>query len=265
MRLVSIEELKSIQLEILDDVHRFCTTNGLRYSLTGGTLIGAIRHHGYIPWDDDIDVMLPRPDYERFLRTYHSDENEVIDLMHSGLCVETFAKVSRKGTLVTDPKLGRSLWGINIDLFPVDGFPGENTRAHFDRVDSINKRLGVFCPFFKIVKKNKGIWFVKYLLKRLFFFYPHSYLHFKARLEQLLKSYPFDDSPMAALFCGGDGWREVMPKEVFDSYIEKDFEGKQYHVIAHYDDYLKRVFGDYMQFPPEEERVNKHAYDNFVL
>ena len=185
--------------------------------------------------------------------------------MHSELYVETFAKVARKGTLIIDPRLNRRLWGINIDVFPIDGLPGDNTYACFTKVDTLKNRLGVFCPFYKTMTKNRAFWFIKYLLKRLMHFYPHSYLHMKMELEQMLKSNAFEDSPLAGIICGSYGQREIMPKEVFEHYTEKDFEGKKYRIFSMYNEYLTRLFGDYMQFPPVEERVNKHPYNYYLL
>ena len=124
-RTIDLDEMKRIQLEILDDVHAFCVTHGIRYSLCGGTLLGAIRHKGYIPWDDDIDIMMPRKDYERFLQSYKSTQNKVLDLRTVPTTVELCTKVCREGTFMADRLLGRTLWGINIDIFPIDGMPGD--------------------------------------------------------------------------------------------------------------------------------------------
>ena len=117
---LTVEECKGIQLDILKSIDQFCREKQIRYSLGYGSLIGAIRHGGYIPWDDDIDLIMPRPDYDRFLSEYASEQNEVLDMETSGLCVETFAKVCRKGTLMVDRELKRSLWGVNVDIFPID-------------------------------------------------------------------------------------------------------------------------------------------------
>jgi len=126
MRLVDLTELRTIQQEILDDVDRFCKDRGLHYSLGGGTLLGAVRHKGYIPWDDDIDINMPRTDYEAFASSFRSDQNEVIDLRYHPACREICLKVVRKGTRMVDVELGRCLWGINIDIFPIDGYPNDD-------------------------------------------------------------------------------------------------------------------------------------------
>lgn len=263
MQLSDSHAIRDIQLEIMDDIHQFCSKHNLRYSLTGGTLIGAIRHQGYIPWDDDIDIMLPRPDYELFLKEYKSEDNYVIDLMSSDKCVETFAKVCRKGTLMVD-ELGRGLWGINVDIFPVDGFPADGTREHFDQLNRILNRLGVFCPFYKTMSKNRFLWLAKFIIKRIIHIYPHSFLHLKKELTLKLKQYPFKSSALAALYCGGDGWREILPKEIFETYTDVTFEQRSYKAISGYDTYLSSVFGDYMQLPPVSERIPKHNYNYYL-
>lgn len=109
MREINVEELKKIQLEILDDIHRFCIQERLTYSLAYGTLLGAIRHHGYIPWDDDIDIMMPRRDYERFINLYKSNTNEILDLRRSDTTIEMFLKICRKGSIMIDTTLKRLL------------------------------------------------------------------------------------------------------------------------------------------------------------
>lgn len=262
---ITSERLKQIQLSILDDIHSFCMENDLRYSLTGGSLIGSVRHGGYIPWDDDIDIMMPRPDYERFLAEYHSPKNAINNLIKSELCVETFAKIERIGTIMTDNELGRSIWGINVDVFPIDGMPGENTRAYFDELSKMNSRLGVYCPFYKSVTTHKVLWAMKYWAKRLLYFNPHSYLYLKEKLNRQLLSTQFETSPYAALFCGGDGWCEIMPRSVFETFEDVPFEGYIFRRIKEYDQYLHSVFGDYMQLPPENERISKHNYSYYQI
>lgn len=261
---ISPANVKTIQVCILDEIDAICKSEGIRYSLAYGTLIGAVRHKGYIPWDDDIDLLMPRPDFDRFLNAFHSDKCEVLDLSKSNVCFETFAKVCRKGTIMIDTALGRALWGINVDIFPIDGAPDPGLEEHFLTMCQKREWIARLCPFYKVVGKHKPLWFLKYCLKRLR--YPHrgNCAYVKADINARLRAFQFEDSPLAGAYFGDDEIREFMPREWFESFTELEFEGKQYPVIAHYDDYLRHLFGDYMQLPPEEQRVSRHLYDIYI-
>ena len=265
MKPLHAEEISAIQLEILNEINAFCKAKGLRFSLAYGTLIGAVRHKGFIPWDDDIDLLMPRPDYDRFLKEFHSERNEVLDLSLSNVCVETFAKVSRKGTLMIDRDLGRALWGINVDIFPIDGAPQEGLERHYEDMCRKREWFSRLCPFYKVVGKDKTKWFFKYCLKRLR--YPHlgNCATIKAGINAVLRACRFEDTPLAGAYFGDDDIREFMPREWFESYTELEFEGRRYPAISHYDDYLRRLFGDYMQLPPDGQRVTHHMYDTYVV
>ena len=261
-RLLELEEIKRIQLDILDCIDRFCKAKGLRYSLSYGTLIGAVRHHGYIPWDDDIDLIMPRPDYDRFLKEFVSDKEYVLDLSMSNNCVETFAKVCRKGTYMVDRSLGRELWGINVDIFPIDGGPEIGLESHYDAINKKKEWIPRLCTFYKVVRKDKALWFAKYLLKRIR--YPHigNCASVKAEIDDALRACRFEEAPLASAYY--EGVREFLPREWFESYTELTFENKLYPVISHYDEYLRCLYGDYMQLPPEEKRVSHHDYDSYI-
>lgn len=259
------EACKAVQLSILDEIDAFCQENGLRYSLAYGTLIGAVRHKGYIPWDDDIDLLMPRPDYDRFIREFKSAENEVLDLTGKDACVETFAKVCRKNTVMVDRELGRSLWGVNVDIFPIDGAPEDGLEERFNRMEGKRQWISRLCPFYKVVTKGRAQWFLKYCLKRLRYPSLSGCVQVKQAIENELRSCAFGETPLAGAYFGDDGIREFMPTEWFREYTKLLFEGKPYSVLTHYHDYLTRLFGDYMQLPPEEQRVSHHLYDTYLL
>ncbi|MFR5682857.1 MAG: phosphorylcholine transferase LicD [Clostridia bacterium] len=122
---MSLEEIKSIQLDILSQVANYCDRNGLRYFLAYGTLLGAVRHKGYIPWDDDIDIMMPRPDYMQFINSFNNEKcalrvgSHYLDKNYPYV----IAKVYDTSTLCKENIDVEYSIGINIDVFPIDGLP----------------------------------------------------------------------------------------------------------------------------------------------
>lgn len=260
MRLLTDSELRSLQMEIMDDVHRFCQANGIRYSLTYGTLLGAVRHKGYIPWDDDIDLMMPRPDYERFLKEYSSPENELVVLKRMDSCVEMFTKVCRKGTKMVDKKLGRSQWGVNVDVFPVDGCPANP--EHQVLIDQKINLLAKLCPRYKAVHSQKALWFLKYLVKRVLYFYPHSIAHLKEAIDQLAACDPATMPSAGILMESCDSFQT--DSSIYAAYTLLPFEGRDYCAVQDFDSLLTTKYGDYMTPPPPEGRISLHQYDVFI-
>lgn len=263
MRKIDLNELRSIQLDILSEVDEFCKKKGIRYSLCGGTLLGAVRHKGYIPWDDDIDIMMPREDYDRFAREFCSERSVLQDLREDPDVIEFFLKVFRKKTMMRDIRFGRNLWGIYIDVFPIDGAP-ESFLEHCNHILELRDRLPRVCPFYKTVSRNKVLWFAKYIFKRMAFPFYGSVLDIKKEIETVARSAPFETSPNAGVILGSYGVREVVKKSVFDTYIDLPFEGKMFPAIKEFDIYLRAIYGDYMTLPPVEQRVTHHYYDSFV-
>ena len=260
---IDSEESKRIQLEILDGIDRFCTQRGLRYSLAYGTLIGAVRHKGFIPWDDDIDLMMPRPDYDRLRKEFQADGLYLVDLADRDDCVETFLKVCKSGTVMVDKNFGRELWGVNVDVFPVDGAPSEDLAGHYAALDRIREKLFQICPYYKSVRKGRFPLMVKYALKRLRYFYPGSFRSLKKKLVDGQKALPYATSEIVGVYYASEKTRTFLKKEIYDEIDTLPFEGKEYPALKHFDTYLSSLYGNYMQLPPEEKRVSHHAYDSY--
>lgn len=252
---ITMEELRAIQLDILDKIHAFCTERGIRYSLGGGTLLGAVRHKGYIPWDDDIDIMLPRPDYDRFLKEFDGKYAE-LNLQHYGndnTCCIPFAKVYENRTVLIE-KLQKS--GIYIDVFPIDGLPEESKIKDYLYIyNNQLHKIYFMTPFYIITGSLKDR--IKYYVKK--FIYPTRDKYI-TEFYNFLKSYSFENSVNAGAICGIYAEKELMPRETFESYITVEFEGRQYMAIKDYDAYLTKHYGDYMQLPSKEKQVSHHVF-----
>ena len=261
MKKLSALEIRQIQLSILDEVDSFCKSAGITYSLCGGTMLGAVRHRGYIPWDDDIDVMMPRTDYDKFLSLYSSEENELIDLSSIESCNEQFVKVFRKGTWMEDTLLHRRLWGVCIDTFPIDGMPGD-FEPYADFLCQIHDRVIKYCPLYLNAGRHRGYWHLRYKLKTLFTGSETDVLSLKEALNSIVRKNRPEDSPLSTVIFG-DFKIFPFPSSLFYNISEIEFEGKRYACIADTDTYLRTVYGDYMTPPPVYKRISRHLYDSW--
>ncbi len=263
-RLLTVDECKEIMLEILDAIDAFCREKGLSYSLCGGTLLGAVRHQGYIPWDDDLDLLMPRPDYDRFRKEFKADGFYAADLSERDDCVESFVKVCKAGTVMVDLNFGRELWGVNVDVFPLDGAPSEGLADHYARLDADRQKLFRICPYYKSVRKGRFPLMVKYALKRLRYFYPGSFMGLKKKVVDAQKAIPYETADIVGPYYWVEKTRAFLPKRIYDELAPLPFEGRECPCPKDYDTVLKALFGDYMQLPPVEKRVSHHAYDSYI-
>ncbi|MBQ8445584.1 MAG: LicD family protein, partial [Opitutales bacterium] len=178
MREITHEELKQIQLGILDKVHEFCEKNGITYFLSSGTLIGAVRHKGYIPWDDDLDLYMPRADYDKFIKLFSANSPENTKL----LSLETdkkyqypFAKVIDDRTEMVETAVGESFKiGVYIDVFPVDSVPDNFVASWIVYwFLTIVKKFSLYCVFAQS-KKSQSFSQTSFSVRKIikFVFYP---------------------------------------------------------------------------------------------
>ena len=266
MKTIDLNELRKLQLEVMQSIHDFCTKNNIHYSISGGTLLGAVRHKGYIPWDDDIDCMMPRPDYERFVRTFNENnesEYKVISSYNDKYFFQPFAKVVNTKTILIErgdrpqPNLG-----VYVDVFPIDGLPNdEEKRENYWSWIAKKKNFSTVVYSKRNLKEHGIKRIVRFILYSLFRPFPANW--YAKRLHKFGKMNSFDESQFVANSIFGYHKKEQMPKSIFDSYILLDFEDRKFSALENFNTYLSKLFGNYMQLPPKEQQVSKHGFEAY--
>lgn len=238
--------IRFVQEKELETFRRFdalCREQGLRYYLLGGSMLGAIRHQGCIPWDDDIDVGMPRPDYERFLTFAGERFEKVFNFKNDHSCSYDFTKL-----YVPLNYEGRNLEAF-VDVFPLDGCPSAEPGA----IKRYYRRYALL----RLMKNThfmtlEGKRLPKRAIVRLCRLIPLTI--WNRWMERYLVRHSFDSSPARGLFSGHWEEREIMPAELYGEPREYPFEGMLCLGVAEPDEYLTRLYGDYMQLPPEDQR-----------
>lgn len=258
MREISFEESKKIMINTLESIDKCCRENNIKYSLCWGTMIGAIRHQGFIPWDDDIDLMMPREDYNRFLAIYNDPEYGVYSPKITKNCIQIITKIYNKKTCVFLNNHSESHFGTWISIFPYDNAPDKNRKVwEMKRYFWMN--IYHIKTSQKLVRQGLMRRFAKKMMK--FLLIPFSSFWIYNRTESCLTKYNNQQTKHVCIWYGGTyTWFRYFPKELFDVFIDVDFENIKSKIISGYDEFMRSTYGDYMKLPPEADRIPKHNY-----
>ncbi len=266
MNELSFDEIKIIELNILKSVADFCEQNDIQYSLCYGTMLGAYRHHGFIPWDDDIDIMMPREDYLKFISKYKDkDERYKILSPYEKESVFRFCKVYDSLTIKNEEGIDvGSEIGIDIDIFPVDKFPNSKifTIIDFHIRNLIGRFYGISIRRIPSENNIKNI-FLNPLRKIIKAIGPRRWLYI---LEYFAQKYNNINKDFAGVrVTTNDGLRDKIPIELFNEYTQLKFEDREFRIIQKPEKYLSIMYGpNYMTPPPESERITHHINKMFL-
>lgn len=270
---MKLKEMQEIQLNILKSVINFCNENNLKYFALGGTALGAERHEGVIPWDDDIDIGMPRDDYEFFcsniekyteknlkLRNYKTDSSyryyisRLMDTNHK--IIETRNEQVENYTY------------ISIDIFPLDGFPENDLfrKIHISRI--LYRRALMSLSYFETIDTHRKRGIGERLI--IMFFSKFPFWKFinansqKQKIDKLLNKYSYQDNAYIGNIMGAYRNREITPKDWFEPGVMKVFDSIKINCPYNQDRYLTQLYGDYMKVPSEEEIIGKKHFIGYI-
>jgi len=251
-------DMQQAEVKILKEIHTFCKDHNLRYSLGYGTLLGAVRHKGFIPWDDDMDILMPRPDYDRFLSTFMSESYKAVSLKDPDYFYP-YAKVYDKRTYLVEEL--RNIYpdmGVFVDIFPVDGIPDDSNlqielykkqqflyKLHMSMKYRFSREWGIKKNFLLGLSRCISILFP---LKKVL-----------NRLDQNSRKYDFLSNKESAVLVGE---QTLIPlsENAFDELVELPFDDVFFLSIPDYERILGELYGDYMTPPSIENQVTEHRY-----
>lgn len=271
MRKLDTDEVKQFELDILLTFDKLAKKHAIRYSLAYGTLLGAIRHKGFIPWDDDIDVMVPRPDYERLLGLIRSGATDNIGYVFKGYELGNlpmpFLKLVDISVSVHDIATKASIpLNIWIDIFPLDGVPADGREWTGECTKAQTYKNLIKVGNYRFLGAGKGL--SKRIAKMAVMPFVMAFkLNDRAERNviSLAQSGPsYEEAEYVAdVVWGPYGIGERFEKNLMDSFVSVSFEGHQLPSMAGWDTYLTGIYGDYMQLPPVEKRM-AHGVEAWV-
>ena len=272
MREMQTKEIQQIGLDMLKDIHGFCNKHEIKYSLAYGTMLGAIRHHGFIPWDDDVDIMMPRPDYERFLQLYKS-EDYFLKSVYDKDCYTNFTRLyeCKKTQNIQSAIPCDSEVGVYVDIFPIDGVyeDPQIREAKYSKIRELALGRISYRHIYPNVLEGNMVsrMHALFSIAKLYVRLGGNISTIGKKIQRLSSDMKFGSTKCCSYFCCNDALKanrqEIFPTEAFLKFQLHKFETEMFYVSVCYDEMLRTMYGDYMSLPPLEKRGTKHDFERF--
>ena len=258
---IGLEELKTIQMDILDTIQDFCNKCGIHYSLACGTFLGAIRHHGYIPWDDDIDIYLTRKDYNVLVSQFPDvyQHVELVSLERDKHWDRAYAQAFDNRTLIQEEVARNGARGVYIDIYPVDSVPDlDSDWLAYNK----KRRFLVHLSEIKYVKLSKDRSIIKNLILLLgkFALIPFSARKIAYWISNNAQTYNGKGFHHSFECVQGMLQKRPFESSLMNDFVKVQFEDREFMIMKDYDAYLSNAYGDYMKLPPKEKQESHHVF-----
>lgn len=264
MNQISLQDLKKIEYDLLLEFSDFCDEHHLRYFLAYGTLLGAVKYHGFIPWDDDMDINMPRPDYDRFLELTAGKlgEDAAVLSQNTPGYIYPFAKIINSKTVLMEDIIDMSHpLGVYIDVFPIDGLPRDEKQIRrLSKKQILIKKM----LFLSVSPIKKGKTPGSILLKALVFtpFKIIGYRFFTKKLDSLAREWNFETSEYVSRVAW-DRKIITIDKENYIKPVMLKFENRLFKAPSNYHEHLTALYGDYSKLPPADKCVSHHHFQAY--
>lgn len=250
-------ELHEHLLIIMDDIDRVCRSHGIRYTLSDGTLLGAVRHKGFIPWDDDMDIRMSREEFEKFKAVYEDEKDPALIIGHP--CnLATYSVIDPRYDIPGMVKREGTIINPWISIFPMDIVPADErvSRAKASMMRLLSGMLGKPPQYANFSKKSRRMWDVTSAVGKIF-----GYDRVKRWYDSACVSCREDSGCCSTYAFNSRGTYLRYPVRMFQEIEDIDFEDRRYMAMKDYDAYLTIGYGDYMTPPPEDKRGMRHLED----
>lgn len=267
---ISIKDVQKEDLKIFKEFVKICNENNLNYYIIGGTFLGAIRHKGFIPWDDDIDVALPRKDFNKFIEIANSflpNNMELICFQNDTYNRYYLPRIVNKEINVVEKRNENKSKKINlfIDIFPIDGTPNNSIQRRLYYLRIMYYRMLIAWYYIDEIDKQKDRKIYEKILIAIAKIIPTKKMinikNILNKVDKLLQKYSFEESKYVGTIMGAYKTREIVPKEYFGKPTDYKFEGMKIKGPEKYNNYLTHMYGEYM-LPPKNKVSNQHLVTN---